>query len=113
MRFEREVLDLLKAKGVLENMIGLREAFFDLLTAEGQVIANIGAAKALRRAISRTAQLGAGDAALVHLDSVRRHRLFEVGDLGQLVVLDFDQFQRLLGDLRIVSANTAATGSPT
>ena len=64
VRFERVVLNFLKAKGVFENVIGLGEALFDVFPAEGQVVADIGAVESFRRAVDRTAQLGARHAAL-------------------------------------------------
>ncbi len=55
MRFEGKVLHLLKAKGVFKNMLGLGKAFVDIFAAEGQVVANICAAKPFRRAVGRAA----------------------------------------------------------
>src|ERR1700754_3871957 len=91
VRFQRIVLDFLKAKGVFEDMIRLGKALGYVFASEGQVVTDIRAVESFWRAVDRTAQLRSSNAGSVHQSGARRRGFFYVRYFRELFVFDFDQ----------------------
>ncbi len=93
MRLDISLMDRLGRITPLDDDIGVAEPGVDVALVEGDHLGNVG----------RMRRLGLdalGEEVVMQQRRIWFHRLFDVDDVGQHVVVDLDQVAGLLGDRR-------------